>query len=87
VPSAASLSLKASSYAIATTLTTSTKVETSMQSAKTKKNIFPFMMSQINNIPQAVFQVQQSGTDVFALQWHNLMKAGAEVQGAEAWKS
>ena len=43
------------------------------------------MMSHINNIPQAVFQVHR--TDVFALQWHNLMKAGAEVQVTEAWKS
>lgn len=44
-------------------------------------------MSHNNNIPQAVFQVQQSGTEVFAFQWHNLMKAGAEAQVTEAWKS
>jgi hypothetical protein len=44
-------------------------------------------MLQNKNIPQAVFQVQQSRTDVFAFLWHNLMKAGAEVQVTEAWKS
>ncbi len=38
------------------------------------------MMSCINNIPQAVFQVRQSRTDVFALQRHNIMQADAEVK-------